>query len=630
MLMNRLRSRLLVFGSTLLTLLLIAGLWADWPSWIRGTVWMWDRRNISAEPLRVFLLLLLITIWCILLLWIQNRRGNWQRWQTGLLVIALMIFTPLLQVAVEAQHLANPLAGPFMETTMVTTGFFHEGVQISDPSQFIRNHPDQMVSYRGVHMQTQPPGWPVAFWATTQFYEQFPQLADTVGHQLLRYDCASPEINQYSLPQIASATLLMIVTYVSGIGGVLLYFLGKRLFSVEIGRFAALLFPLWPGVLTFKSNVDVLYALIALAALLLTWHAQHSNGALAGLCVLLVGTTWVSFGIGATVIWVGLFAAVQVALWNRNWTGLQRLLVIGLSLGGTFLAFWSIVYLIWRVSWWEMFQNSIAIHHGMRASSPLWGIYNYYELALFVGLPMLILAIVGAGQAVLRLLRGRSERGDDWLLTWLLFVIVLNALGQVQAETGRIWLFVMPATLLAAVATLERAVSTTKNRRWIIVFTFAAQAFTVGFLLGGQAVEPRTPSIVRDFDDALAAQNGELIETDFVLGDSVELEGLIVATVAEGRAITLLWRVKERVSADLTTFVHIFDATGNIVAQSDSTPANGQLPTWCWVKGELVSDTHLLPAEEGIVRIGLYEWQTGQRLIVSPPVPNNAIPVPLP
>ncbi len=633
--MNRLRSRVLVYGSTFLTLLLVVGLWADWPFGIRGTVWVWARRNVSAESWRVVVLVVMIVGWLAFLLWMQRLRGSWRRWQTGLLLGGIVLFTPSLQIAVEAQHLNLPLAGPFMETTMVTTGFFHEGMAIDNPNQFIRNHPDQMDSYRGVHMQTQPPGWPLAFWVTNQFFERFPSLADKIGHQLLRYDCTSPEIIGYSLAQIASATLLITVTYISGIGAVLLYFLGKQLFSVEIGRFSALLYPLWPGLLVFKSNVDILYALIATAALLLTWNAlrRRNNWALAGLCVLLIGTTTVSFGIGATVIWVGLFAAVQVGLWERDWAGLRRLFMVGGALGITFLLFWGAVYLIWDVSWWEMFQNSIEIHHGMRASSPWWGLYNYYELGLFVGLPLLIMALWGAGQAVVRLLRRRSIQGDDWLLTWLLFIIVLNGLGQVQAETGRIWLFVMPATLLVAVVTLAQLRHSQMGLVRVVIIAFGLQAFTVGFLLGGQAVEPRTPTIVRSLDRAAASVEGELTPLAFMFGEKIGLEGVVVDEVAEGIAVTLLWRAEDRISADLTAFVHIFDDDGTLLTQSDTKPVNGQLPTWCWVKGEIVADTHLLPITNGIhgtASIGLYSLRTGKRMIVSPPVPANAVTVPLP
>ncbi len=627
--MNHLQSRLLVYGSAFSTLLMAAGLWVDRPFGIRGTVWLWARRNVAAEPMRVSLLIVLITGWCLLLLWVHRQHGAWQRWQTALLLGGVMLFTPLLQMVVEAQHLDLPLSGPFMETTMVTTGFFHEGMQISDPHQFIRTHPDQMSSYRGVHMQTQPPGWPVAFWATTQLFEHVPWLADRLGHQLLRYDCASPEINGYSLAQIASSTLLISVTYISGIGAVLLYFLGKQMFGVEIGRFAALLFPLWPGLLVFKSNVDVLYALIALAALFLTWHAQrrHNNWALTGLCALLVSTTWFSFGIGATVIWVGLFALMQALLWERNRRGLQRFAAIVFTLGGIFLAFWSIVYFVWQVSWWEMFQNSIEIHHGMRASSPWWGLYNYYELGLFVGLPILLVALVGAGQAALRVWRGQTVRGDGWLLTWLLFLLVLNGLGQVQAETGRIWLFVMPATLLSAAQTIK------KEHLSILIWAFALQTFTVAFLLGGQAAEPRTPTIARNFEQAIAMHKGQITQMAFRLGEQIGLEGIVTEQVAEGMLITLLWRAHGRVSADLTAFIHLFDSDGNLLAQSDSKPASGQLPTWCWVKGELVSDTHLLPIDDQAqitARIGLYDLTTGARMSVSPSVPDNAIPISLP
>ena len=41
----------------------------------------------------------------------------------------------------------------------------------------------------------------------------------------------------------------------------------------------------------------------------------------------------------------------------------------------------------------------------------------------------------------------------------------------------------------------------------------------------------------------------------------------------------------------MARFVHLLDAGGNIVAQSDGAPAGDSYPTGQWVAGEVVSDT---------------------------------------
>ncbi|MGB1249846.1 MAG: hypothetical protein ACPG8W_04385 [Candidatus Promineifilaceae bacterium] len=640
--LTRLQLQIFTSASVLLTLLLVVGLWIDWPFGIRGTTWTWARREMPVVAWRVVLLATLIAAWLSLTIWVSQQTGVWQRWKTTGLLGAVVLFTPLLLLTVEAQHLERPLAGAFMETTMPTSGFFHEGVQIGSVSAFVQAHTAQMGSYRGVHLQTQPPGWPVAFWAATQFFDRFPQLAESIGHRLYRYDCASPEINSYRVAQVASAALHVVILYLTGLGGVLLYLLGRALFSAETARLSAMLFPFWPGLLVFKSIVDILYAVVALAALLLMWHAlrQRSRPALITLAALLVAMTWVSFGVGATIVWVGLFALVQVGLWERNAAGLRRTVQVGVCLVAALVAFWLAIYFVWDVSWWEMFQRSTALHHAQRASSPWWGVYNFYELALFGGVPLFLVALLGVAAGFGRI-RQTPARGDGWAIAWAIFTLLLNLSGQVQAETGRIWLFLMPGMLLTAVGTMTQWTSATGQsaRRWLLI-ALAVQAFSVSFLLGRHAVEPRTPAVMRRVGAATSALEANYnswlhlldIGDGYSLGEQIGLEQAYVSDTSDGLAVHLMWRAQDRISAELNTFVHLLDQDGNLIAQSDSAPANGQLPTWCWIKGELITDSHQLSPIENAsaIRIGLYDWQTGQRLSVAPPVLDHAILIPLP
>jgi hypothetical protein len=67
--------------------------------------------------------------------------------------------------------------------------------------------------------------------------------------------------------------------------------------------------------------------------------------------------------------------------------------------------------------------------------------------------------------------------------------------------------------------------------------------------------------------------------------------------VQAGNALTLTtyYRAQQPTSTAQTRFVQMRDATGQIAAQFDSEPQNGQNPTWAWVKDEIVQDAILLP-----------------------------------
>ena len=84
--------------------------------------------------------------------------------------------------------------------------------------------------------------------------------------------------------------------------------------------------------------------------------------------------------------------------------------------------------------------------------------------------------------------------------------------------------------------------------------------------------------------------------------------------------VTLAWTTDRPLGQDLTVFVHLVDASGKLVAQDDSPPADGFRPTSSWRPGERVVDHHHLPLPAGFqsagatLHVGLYSLHTGQRV----------------
>jgi hypothetical protein len=66
-------------------------------------------------------------------------------------------------------------------------------------------------------------------------------------------------------------------------------------------------------------------------------------------------------------------------------------------------------------------------------------------------------------------------------------------------------------------------------------------------------------------------------------------------------------------------FVHVIDASGNIVAQIDRLPADGEYPTRIWQASEKIVDElplpmENLPAGRYTIVVGMYAADTGERL----------------
>jgi hypothetical protein len=109
------------------------------------------------------------------------------------------------------------------------------------------------------------------------------------------------------------------------------------------------------------------------------------------------------------------------------------------------------------------------------------------------------------------------------------------------------------------------------------------------------------------------------------LGDWALLVGVDApnnATPGQALSITLIWQTLGENSQNYKTFVHLLNADGQLVAQSDAVPAGWTRPTSGWQPGEFVTDTHSLNLKRGLppgeyrLLAGMYDGN-GQRLPVA-------------
>lgn len=110
-------------------------------------------------------------------------------------------------------------------------------------------------------------------------------------------------------------------------------------------------------------------------------------------------------------------------------------------------------------------------------------------------------------------------------------------------------------------------------------------------------------------------------QIDATLAGAVALKGAEAYREENGQvSIILTWQsLIERPDFDATIFVHVLDQEGNIIAQNDQRPWNGQYPTFIWGEGEVVQTRHLLdlggadPADLQVV-VGMYTLPDAVRL----------------
>jgi hypothetical protein len=99
--------------------------------------------------------------------------------------------------------------------------------------------------------------------------------------------------------------------------------------------------------------------------------------------------------------------------------------------------------------------------------------------------------------------------------------------------------------------------------------------------------------------------------------------------------LTLYWQSLRQTEVDYTSFVHIRNQAGEIVAQLDQPPTAGVYPTSLWSPGETIPDevsiplAAPLPPGEYTVSLGLYDFNSGQRLSIADSVDNSFQPLTL-
>ena len=123
-----------------------------------------------------------------------------------------------------------------------------------------------------------------------------------------------------------------------------------------------------------------------------------------------------------------------------------------------------------------------------------------------------------------------------------------------------------------------------------------------------------TPS----FEFPVGANFSERIQ---LLGYSLAPSGV---RPGETLSLTLHWQALSPMDTSYSVFIHLVDGEGHILAQHDTVPGQGTLPTTGWVEEEIVTDQFELglavdlPEDDYSLLVGLYDVSTGARLTVLP------------
>ncbi len=582
--------------------------------WLRGPQeWRWPY-VLPIEVWRNWLPLLLCLVYLGFIYWWDKQDLSRRRIILALVVAAMM--TPALQLALLYLDHDDVRSQLFLRTASdLSGGFYNVGAAVTEPAEFLTHFAVRMSDYP-IHPQRHPPGLPLLFALARQFFDQVPGVTSAISGWLRPYQCHNLDLMYFSDSAIAAATVQMAVPLALGLVAWAIYFLGREVYGRKTAARAALLWPLLPSVALWATRWNQLYALFTvLAFLFFHWGLSRRKLWLMLLSGFIVSlASFFSFGNVVIVGFLGLYALVWLAAGEKrlSWTWLiggATLFFLGMSL--VWLAVWPAYGL--RLD--EVWNRAMGTHLSIGRSYWTWLIFHLYDFFVFLGIPLFVFWLA---QTVRAARQWQGGPKDVLAVSFVVALLLFNLSGLSQGEVARVWAFLLPLPLLIAVRFVPR-------NGW--VFSGLAGLVMVQVLVSNTFLQPVSTGLL----DPLAPPPVAAVDSAEPL--AVWQEGLTLreAVVPElavaGRPITvdLVWDSEGPTNQPYTLFVHLVDEQGQLVAQWDGMPLNGEWLTTCWVGERPFADQISLlppadlPPGEYRVQTGFYYWPTGERLpLVAP------------
>jgi hypothetical protein len=253
----------------------------------------------------------------------------------------------------------------------------------------------------------------------------------------------------------------------------------------------------------------------------------------------------------------------------------------------------------------------MSTHLGLGRNYFVWLFYHLYDFLVFFGVPLVVfwlarLARAGTGW--------RVRPRDVLALSFGLGLVLLDLSGTSQGEVARVWAFLLPLALLAAVPLADD-----RGRKLLgIAALLSIQVFVANLFLQpvstGLTDPPAAPqAVITDGSPLAVWQAGMLLQdstfpTEAVAGEEV--------------GVQLVWGATQPINRPYTVFIHLLDSGGQLVAQADGLPRGGEWLTTCWRPDDAFADEVTLTLPDDLppgaysLRVGFYWLPTGERAIL--------------
>ncbi len=493
-----------------------------------------------------------------------------------------------------------------------TTGPHWAATQIDWQSNDWQHWTDVMARLGG-HLGTSPPGLPMFYGLLNDGLDATPGVSHPVFRALLPYQCHNLEMLAYSPAEWASIPFGMFMPLWAGLAVFPLYSVTRRVIPDCDVRLVAVWWALTPGLAGFSASWNTVYPLLSLIAFDLLVRGLRAATAMperkspvmyfaaAGLAcgtALFMHFTFVPL--------LGLFGFYVLGhFWIAETEHGTAHIYRAVLVKGIYTGLWFAVGLIipWAAFWLlggdsvvEILQASLAYHLDLDRPYWFWVGMHVWDWLLWTGLGLALLWLVG----VFHWLRSREGQPPLLGMALILTILILTFSGTTRGESGRIWLFLSPFVLIAALDGLNR-ISRMALRPPLMMLT-AGHAGLMLVLVANLAAMGTDFTRPQSLPPAQMALNG--LNTGFSTqaeGAVSVLNGWYAEQDGENIILTTQWQRSQPM-----TEVYYFGAllvgpdgtTTDAVIWLPGEARNSLYPTTCWAEGEQVAQTVSLPLPE--------------------------------
>jgi len=438
----------------------------DLTPWVRGGYgWRWMIETVPV--VRVLPLIAIMGIYVIGAVWLLSRTKR-----SSLLLIWAILGTAIIATTVAYTRDGDALYALFTRTTSVlSTGPHWASLRIDWAGGEWQDWTAVMGELGG-HLGTSPPGLPMLYGVLNDTVNNIP-FTDSLHLSLLPLQCHNYDLLQYEPSGWASTWFGILMPLWAALTVIPIYGITRRIFDLDsrLPIYTALWWALIPALGGFTPSWNTIYPLLSAGAFWLLligldsarWRRMawlFGVGIIAGIALFSHFTFLPLLGM------LGFYTLGLYIFIERDSHSFSRPVIAGIPVALGLALPWVLFMLAGGSSPIAVLQASFDYHLDLDRPYWFWSWFHIWDWALWTGLGFAVLWLAG--------LWHYRRRRDGILplvgMSLLMTIMVLALSGATQGESGRIWLFLSPFLLVAAMDGLRRIVPPqVTHRAWVII-----------------------------------------------------------------------------------------------------------------------------------------------------------------